>query len=373
MAVHGLNNVEPEFKRNGLICWRHGYSGETNRYRQGFQSDSRLRGRKLIKPLLKSKSGFGDFVEEPKYVEFIIDVDDNGDGIYHTCDPSELNDFLGENAAWKFTLVYFNKQVLDKYYNETSKYTVEDSMVSCGLWSMKIDNHAPDKVCVFLDELGISLPHAEQEYWRAYNIPPTGGMSKTFFERNVEGKSVNSDQPDLLFKQKYHELKNACEKYLGWQLLKPLGSGDEYRLRRLRVCADEESHFKDSVSDLTCILIEALNEECLQSLIPADQPVEIKRGINRLESVLNFQEITGTEKYIAFLRCLWGLRTTRSSAHLEILDDNRYDRASSHFDLENLNRPEAFAKILEEAGQFLDFLISVVRSGKLSDKNNVDC
>ena len=44
-----------------------------------------------------------------------------------------------------------------------------------------------------------------------------------------------------------------------------------------------------------------------------------------------------------------------------------------HFDLENLDRQEAFAKILEEAVQFLDFLISTVRSGKLSDKSNEDC
>ena len=63
----------------------------------------------------------------------------------------------------------------------------------------------------------------------------------------------------------------------------------------------------------------------------------------------------------------------RGSSHLEILDDKRYQRAAMHFDLENLNRQEAFAKILEEAVEFLDFLISVVRSGKLSDEDDGDC
>ena len=152
----GLNDVEPEFKRNGLICWRHGYSGETNRYREGFCSDSRLRGRKLIKPFPKSKSGFGDFAEEPKYVEFIVDVDENGDEVCHTCNPYKLGDYPSENSdtVWKLTLVHFRKQVLDKYYNEPNKYNVSDSMVSCGLWSMKIDNHhSSDKVCVFLYQI----------------------------------------------------------------------------------------------------------------------------------------------------------------------------------------------------------------------------
>lgn len=151
----GLNDVEPKFKRNGLMSWRHGYSGETNRYREGFQSDSRLRGRKLIKPFPKSKSSFGDFAEEPKYVEFIVDVDENGDEISYTCDPYRLSDGFGENlgAASKYTIVHFRKQVLDKYYNEPNKYTVEDSIVRCpSLWSMQIDNHNPDKVCVFLDK-----------------------------------------------------------------------------------------------------------------------------------------------------------------------------------------------------------------------------
>ena len=372
----GLNDVEPEFKRNGLICWRHGYSGETNRYREGFQSDSRLRGRRLIEPLPKSKSGLGDFAEKRKYVKFIVDTDENRDDIYHTCDPSELNDFPGENGLWKLTRVYFNKQVLDKYYNEPSKYYIRDSMVGCGMWSMRIDNHDPHKVCVFLDDLGISLPYTEQCHWSQpqYNIPPEGGVSETFYRRMVLGEWANSDQPDHLFKQSYEQLQKVCDECLGWQLLKPSGSGDEYRFQHLRVpTVDEESHFKGLVSDVSSLLIERLNEKRLKGLVPANERKEIKRGINLLEYVLNSQRVKGTEKHIIFLRCLWDLRTTRSSAHPEILNKKEYERASAHFDLENLSRPEAFAKILEEAVQFLDFLISVVRSGKLGEKSEGSC
>ncbi|MXV78440.1 hypothetical protein F4001_08810, partial [Candidatus Poribacteria bacterium] len=251
-----LNNVEREFKRDELICWRYD-CGDHTAYPE-FRSDSRLRGRRLIKPLPKSKSSFGDFAEEPKYVEFIIDVDDNGDEVHHTCDPSELNDFPGENAAWKYTLVYFKRQVLDKYYNEPSKYTVEDSMVECAsLWIMKIDNHDPNKVCVFLNELGISLPYAEQEYWRVYNIQPKEGMSEPFYRRMILGEWANSDQPDHLFKQSYEQLQLSCDECLGWQLLKPLSSGDEYRFKRLRIPVnDEQCHFDDLVQDLQTILIE---------------------------------------------------------------------------------------------------------------------
>ena len=185
---------------------------------------------------------------------------------------------------------------------------------------------------------------------------------------------MSSDQPDHLFKQNYHELQRMCEECLGWQLLKPLGRGDAYRLQRLRILtADEESHFKDSILDLANILIERLNEERLENLIPVNMRKEIKRGINRLEYVLDSRKVEGAEKHIIFLRCLWDLRNTRGGPHPEFLEDSRYKRASAHFDLENLNRQEAFTKILEEAVQFLDFLISTVCSGKLSDKSNEDC
>ena len=358
----GLSEIKQrKFKREGLIYWGYDRLNTPNRE---FRSDSRLRGRRLIEPLPKSKSGFGVFAEGSKYVEFIVDVDENGDEVHHTCDPYKLD------AAWKYTIVHFRKQVLDKYYNEPNKYNVSDSMVSCRLWSMKIDNHhSSDKVCVFLDHLGIHLPYAEQLHWRAHNIPPEGGMSETFYRRMIQGEWTSSNQPDHLFKQSYKQLQKACDECLGWQLLKPLSSGDNYRLQRLRIFAvDEESHFKDSILDLANILIERLNEERLEVLIPVSKRKDIKRGINRLEYVLDFRKIEGAEKHIIFLRCLWDLRNTRGGSHPELLEDSRYKRAAAHFDLENLNRPEAFAKILEEAVQFLNFLISVVRSGKLGDK-----
>ena len=243
---------------------------------------------KIVQSLVKI-SGFGDFAEGPKYVEFIVDVDDDGDEVRYTCNPYKLKRVSGENpdAPWDITPVHFRKQVLDRYYNEPNKYTVKDSRVECGMWGLKIDNHDFDKVCVLLRDLGISLPHAEQLHWRAYNIPPEGGVSETFYRRMVLGERASSNQPDHLFKQSYEQLQKACDECLGWQLLKPLGPGDEYRFQHLRVpTVDEESHFKGLVSDISSLLIERLNEKRLKGLIPNDQQKDIKRGIGRLEYVL---------------------------------------------------------------------------------------
>ena len=369
----GLSDDEPhdfrcESKSDGFMCWKYNHYGDTRI--QDCQSGSWLRGRRLIKSLPKSKSGFGDFAEKRKYVEFIVDTDENADDIYHTCDPSELNDFPGENAAWKLTPVYFNKQVLDRYYNAPSKYTVEDSMLRCAsLWSMKIDNHAPDKVCVFLDELGIHLPYSEQLHWRAYNIPPEGGVSETFYRRMIRGEWANSDQPDHLFKQNYEQLQKACDECLGWQLLKPLGSEDQYRLQRLRVPVNnEQCHFDDLVQDLQTILIESINVKPLKRLLPAAEKanLKVKRSIEILGEVLSFYSIEDADRRISFLQKLQALRS-EGSGHRK---GRGYQKIAKYFGVDSLGQQEAFIAILEQALDTVDFLIAVVRSGKLSGKNS---
>ena len=128
--------------RDDLICWSHRYGdfddfGGIIKHR----AFSRLLGVRLVAPLPKSKSGFWGFAEEPKkkYVEFIIGLDENGDEITYTSDPDALADFFGANpdAPNYLTPVHFRKQILDKYYQQPSKYSVEDSILRCGyLWSM---------------------------------------------------------------------------------------------------------------------------------------------------------------------------------------------------------------------------------------------
>lgn len=368
----GISEFERcDFRHQGAICWTY------DRWDipvQNFQSISRLRGRKLIEPLLKSKSGFGDFAEEPEYVEFIVDIDENGDEIYHTCDPGKLKKISGENpdVPWDLTPVHFRKQVLEKYYSEPNKYTITDSRVSCGLWGMKIDNHDPDKVCVFLDELGISLPHAEQLYWRAYNIPPEGGVSETFYRRMVKGERANSDQPEHLFKQNYEQLQKACDECLNWQFLKPLGAGDEYRLKRLRIPVnDEQCHFDDLVQDLQTILIESIGVKGLKRLLPEAERMNLKgkRSIEVLEEVLSFHSVENVDSRISFLQKLQTLRS-KGSGHRKGSD---YQKIAKYFGVDNIGQREAFVEILKLALDTLDFLDSVVRSGKLADKNEGSC
>ena len=341
-------------KRNSLMRWCYGYGDwDSSKYK----SCSRLVGKRLIKPLPKSKSGLWGFAEESqkRYSEFIIGVDGNGDEITHTSDPDALAGYYGAP-------VHFRKQVLDKYYQEPSKYSVEDSVLSCGhLWGLNIDNHHDDKVCVWLGDLGRYLPYTEQLHWRAHNILPEGGVSKTYFKRQILAEFTDSDRPEHLFKQRYHDLQEICKERLGWQLLLPLDTGDDYHLQGLRIPADDEqSNFDELVLGLTKTLIDSLNEKYLNMLIPDDQKAELK-GIARLEAVLSSRDAEGAADYISFLRKLQNLRSS-SAVHRK---GRNYKRIAKNFGTDSQSLRDVFTEILCQALGVLDYFILLVQSGQL--------
>ena len=352
-------------KRDGPMCWKYDFSDQGNS-----SAVSLLQGKRLIEPLPKSKK------RNKRHVEFIIDVDENGDEITHTSDPNTLANYSGANpdAPHYLTPVHFRKQVLDKYYQQPSKYSVEDSMLHCGsLWVMTIDDHHDDKVCVWLGDLGRDLPYPEQLYWRSYNIPPEGGVSKTYFSRQFMGEARESDRPEHLFRERYQDLQEVCKEYLGWQLLLPLGTGDEYHFKNLRIPAtDEQRDFDELVLSLTKILIDSLNERCLKTLISGDQKAKLKGSIARLEAVLSSHDVEGTAERIAFLRKLQSLRSS-SAAHRK---GRNYRKIARNFGVESQHLRDVFAGIIWQALDVLDYFVFIVRSGPINpeiiEKNKIE-
>ena len=356
-----------------FMRWCHGCGDSIS---DRYKSLSRLVGKQLIEPLPKSKSGLWGFAEEPKkeYVDFIIGVDENGDEITNTSDPDALANNFGANpdSPHYLTPVHFRKQVLEKYYRESSKYSVEDSFLSCGyLWKVRIDNHHNDKVCAWLGDLGRDFPYTEQQHWRLYNIPPEGGVSETYFRRQILALPTNSDQSEHLFKQRYDHLQKESEKYLGWQLLQPLDFRDEHHFKSLRISStDEQGDFDALVLSLTKILIDSLNQKELKKLISLeqeqnltpDQKESFKRSIGCLEIALSSCGVEDATDYITFLRKLQSLRSS-GSAHLK---GSKYQKIAKDFGIESQSLQEVFAGILSKALDVLDYFIFLVRSRQIN-------
>ena len=364
-----------ENKQNDLMRWmqRYGDLEGINNCR----AFSRLVGKRLVEPLPKTKSGFWPFAEvsEEKYASFIIDVNENGEEIIYTSNPDELKTpadpenirSVDEEAPSYLTPVHFRKKVLDKYYHEPNKYTVEDSILRCGsLWSVYIDNHHDDIVCAWLGDLGRDLPYSEQTHWHQYNVPPTGGVSKTDFTRQLEAQFTNSGRPEHIFKQRYDDLQKVSQRQLGWQWLLPLHTADAHHLKSLRIpVTDEQQDFDAMVLSLTKILIDSLNEKSLRKLIPCEkrEASKDKRGIALLDAALDLNNLGGADTHIAFLRKLQKLRSS-GSAHRK---GRTYSKIAEHFDVENQSLRHVIANILNSASDTLDYFILLVSTGRIRE------
>ena len=317
---------------------------------------SRLLGKKLITAFQKDISK-----KENKFVEYIIDIDDDGNEILFTSNPKLLsNDFSSEkNTPDYLTPVFFKKEVLDKYYNQPSKYSIDTSMLSCGtLWSIFIDNHQDNIVCVWLGDIGSSLQYEEQLYWRSFNIAPIGSVSQTYYEQQILANFIESDHPEHIFKHKYNLLAKISEEKLGWKFLLPLSKEDEHYFTSLRIpSTNEQKNFDELVLALTKILLDSLNEKELNKLIESSNVNDIKGSINRLQKVLEDNQIVDDEDSIVFLRNVQNLRSS-SSAHRK---GKNYQKIAKEFGIDNKSLSNVFTEILNKSITILDFYIDIIR------------
>ena len=290
----------------------------------------------------------------------------NTDELKTPADPKNIRG-VDEEAPSYLTPVYFHKKVLEKYYQEPSKYTIEDSLLRCGsLWCLYIDNHHDDIVCAWLGDLGRDLPYSEQTHWHQYNVAPTGGVNKTYFARQLGAQFTNSDRPEHIFKQRYDDLQKASQTHLGRQWLLPLHTADAHHLKSLRIPAtDEQRDFDAMVLSLTKILIDSLNEKPLRKLIPCEkqEACKDKRGIALLEAALYLNDLEGTDVHINFLRKLQNLRSS-GSAHRK---GRTYLKIAEYFDIENRSLRHVFADILNSASDTLEYFIVLVNSGRIRE------
>ena len=364
LAELGLKE-EGARQRDGLCCWALNYGdlGDIGSSR----AFSRLLGKRFIPPLPKEKSGFWGFAgEEPKKcVDFIIGVDQNGNEILHASDEGQLSNYFGANPGRPnyLTPVHFRKSVLDKYYQQPGKYSVEDGYLRCGgLWGMTMDNHHEDQVVAWLGDLGRDLPYEEQLHWRSNNILPQGSISQTFYRRQLLAQSSDSDQPDHIFKCRYQKLQESCGEKLGWPLLLPLAPEDAHYFKSIRVPAsDEQRDFDDLVLALTKILVDSINEKELVKFIPAGDRDQIKGGISRLDKALAARGLAGGGGHIRFLRHLQDLRSS-GAAHRK---GSNYWKITAEFSIDSHALHSVFEGILTKGVAFLEYLDGVVNGGGL--------
>jgi len=279
----------------------------------------------------KSKSHYLDF-QNRDYEKFITAYNEDGDLVYQDC--SKTNEKY-------FTVTYFAKEVLDKYYNDPKKYQVDGWYVKSNFFSLKIDNNHQDYVAVFLIELG-SLPQKEQLHWKHFNIEPQKGISQSYYQTMIEGKWVeHPETPDLFFKQKYEQFNKKWEAKFGWKLYKPLAKEDEFRFNSLHIpTSNNIKSFCEQILSLSIITIDRLNSKELAKKIKKESA---ENSITKFEKFLGEYNINCPRMFI-FLRNLWDLRSGLL-AHSFSNSNTKCKKAIKYFGIEENNYVEAAKEI----------------------------
>jgi len=226
--------------------------------------------RLLAKALIRCQPRIGEspFARRRKesFCELLIACEEKRDALKLTCDLEKLSSEQNTGAPRFLTAVHFRRNVLQKYYDNPQKYEVTDGSVNCGgKWSLRIDNDRPDRVIVWLGDLGQSLTEAERLHWQHYNIVPEGGISRTSYLRNIQGMFADPEMPDLAFKHLYRMINKGWQKRFGFPLFLPQHKRDEHVFKTLRVPLDDNrAEFDVQILSLAKLLIDSLNEASLQ-------------------------------------------------------------------------------------------------------------
>lgn len=320
------------------ICNSNGLSNEKRK------SQSWLMGKKLIAGLKDFEPKL--FNQKKEYEDFIVGCDKDGKEILITSNSKKSSIFL--------TPVFFKREVLDYYYSNPEKYSVEDGCLRCGsLWILPIDNNHPKYVVVYLGDLGQNLSTKEQRHWKYFNITPQGsGISKTALERDFKAKFSDPERSDLYFKHKLQVFQEEWKKKFNWELFKLLPKEDVHHYKTLRIpLTNEQKEFDEQVLSLTKILIDSLNEKELKKRINITK--ENAKGIDKLESFLNSEHVH-FQGMLEFLRDLQELR----SAGVAHIKGKKYNKIKKAFLIGEKNLSDVFDNILAKAIQTLNSLES---------------
>jgi hypothetical protein len=309
---------------------------------------SRLLVKRILAPPHQARSGIWPWdSDDEEYPEFTIDEDESGRPVKFTCEEAELANYFGKNpdAPHYLTPVFFKPEVLKRYYDDPSLYSITDGRLSCGhLWGVQIDNGNPAVVMVFLGDIGRDIPSNHRDHWRAYNIAPISKMSESTFRRSFLAQAAETENPEHLFKNSYLAFQRGWIETWGWGLYREAEGSDTELIRRVRIPLNNtDTEFEAQLLSLAKLLVDLLNETAVAAGL---QPVKEEKGISKFKRFLEASGYPHADRDIAFLRRIQTLRS-RIAAHTS----GSSGQAFLAVELDGLSKPQFIEKLMREAIQ----------------------
>ena len=306
---------------------------------------SRLLGKDTIPPSTKKKHLLDGNKE---YQKFIIGITKDGDKIEESCNEEELVNHFEKSSILYIKPVFFKREVLKKYQDMPSKFTVTPSHLSCeNFWMLPIFTDSEKLVYVYLGDLG-RIPHNEQMHWKIYNVQPEGGIPELMFQRDFGAEFIESNDLIYQFKNTLSETqKNFSDKF-GFILFKPLNGKDEFITKCIRIPVNnEQNEFELQLGYLAKMLPDSIDVKSLKKQFKTkDQRYQevnkSKRSIQILKLFFEKENISSD-----LVQILYKIQQIRSSgiAHRK---GKEYERISEKYDLNKIKKIEFFKKSISD-------------------------
>ena len=260
-------------------------SAHKSNHTKNYNSSFWLRGKDIILPYNDKKNLLAN---DDKYQSFIIDVNDNGEEIEHSCENIFREQTI--TSVQYLIPIFFKKNVLKRYYDESKKYSIESGLLLCGgYWSIKFDENPSGLIQVYLGDLG-GIPYTEQQHWKFYNVKPEGGISVSRYKRDVESEFVDPEEPMYHFRKSFIELQDSFYEKYKFKLFRSLNEDDKYINNSLRIPLNNEiGEFDQQILYLSKFLIDSINVGKLcQYVHKSDKSLG---SIKTLKQFLNFKKL----------------------------------------------------------------------------------
>lgn len=259
----------------------------------GYKYYASIIGKAVIMPYKKPHHvDYKYFTEEEKYEQFIVDYDEDEDeAVYFTCNEKELANFFGTNpeAPHFLTPIYFKIQVLDRYKNDSRNYTITDSTISfLNEWSIPFNINKENIVSVWLGDLG-RIPYEEQQYWKAYNIPPKGGMDQKFIDRQLRNKWTDSSRIESKVVPALNKLNAIISEKYGDVIFKVLSDADKEIYNTFMLPTNYSMpEYQSFLMKLCKLTSESINVSLIKKIMGDELDENVKGSVLQLGMFLEF-------------------------------------------------------------------------------------
>jgi len=279
--------------------------------------------------------------DQGPFPEFIYTVDPKtGQPLSWTCEEDRLSSYFEDRKAPHYlTPVYFRKEVLARYVQQPAKYRVSKGGISClDLWSLRMDMNPEGLVEVYLGDLGTYLPAAEREYWRRFNVPPSGGMNVDRYQRDFLAQWVFSKDSVRELLDARHGVDRAFRERFGRPLYRPLAREDESSFSGLHLMTtNDPAEFDRVLIVLAKGVVDALDVSILRLVTKREEGTSLQL----LETLV--QDLQGDpSKIVGSLRNIQALRSS-GSAHTR---GGRYEKIIADLGLSRTPLPGRFEQLV---------------------------